>query len=90
MAQSAPLTVAQSYDGGTDALVTLAGVLDGAAVSGVERRLTRLLSRGVSSLVIDVSGLCQCDCRFLSVLEPAAVYNPPTACCTCVGWTRPP
>lgn len=71
MAQSAPLTVAQVYDGGTDAVVTLAGVLDGAAVSGVERRLARLLSRGVSSVVIEVSGLRQCDCRFLVVLERA-------------------
>jgi anti-anti-sigma regulatory factor len=66
---SPQLSVAQVYDGDGEALLTLTGVVDRADVARIEARLGRLLARGASSVLVDLSAVWRCDCRLLAALE---------------------
>ena len=63
------LSVTVDYDGYGDAVVTMAGVLDRGGVGGVEDRLNRLLARGASSVLVDLTNVDRCDSRLLAVLD---------------------
>jgi anti-anti-sigma factor len=63
------LRVTVTYHGYGDAVITLAGMLDRGGVGGLEDRLNRLLARGASSVLLDLTDVDRCDCRLLAVLD---------------------